>query len=224
MTVACVVPALDAVGAIEGVLCGIRAALPNACIIVVDDGSSDGTAMVARRRADVVVRHDRTRGKGAALRAGIAVALTRRASVVVTIDGDGQHDPAVLPSLLAAARDADVVIGWRRRTGTSMPTRRRLSNWLSSRVVSAIVGRRIEDSQCGFRAIRCEVLQSVDAHGDRYEYETELVVGAVRAGFKIASVAVPTVYTANERSHFRSLRDTARVAATMLRLALTPAR
>jgi glycosyltransferase involved in cell wall biosynthesis len=224
VNVACVVPALDAAAALGDVLAGIRSAVPDAFLIVVDDGSSDDTASVAARDADVVVRHERTRGKGAALRAGIAVALDQGAAVIATIDGDGQHAPSLLPALIAATRDADIVLGSRRRSGTTMPPQRRLSNWMSSRVVSAIAGCRIEDSQCGLRAMRREVLERVHAHGDRYEYETEIVVGAARAGFRLSSVDVPTVYAANGRSHFRSLRDTSRVAFAMLRLALTPAR
>jgi len=222
--VACVVPALDAAAPLKGVLSGIRAAIPAALIVVVDDGSSDETSSVAGIGADVVIRHEQTRGKGAALKAGVAIALEKGATVVATIDGDGQHDPAMLPMLVAGTRDADIVTGCRRRAGTTMPPQRRLSNWMSSRVVSALAGCRIEDSQCGFRAIRREVLERVSARGDRYEYETELLVGAARAGFRVASVAIPTLYAPNGRSHFRSLRDTSRVAFAMLRLALTPAR
>jgi glycosyltransferase involved in cell wall biosynthesis len=222
--VACVVPALDAAAPLKGVLSGIRAAIPAALIVVIDDGSSDETSSVAGSGADVVVRHERTRGKGAALRVGVAIALEKGATVVATIDGDGQHDPAMLPTLVAGTRDADIVTGCRRRAGTTMPPQRRLSNWMSSRVVSTLAGCRINDSQCGFRAIRREVLERVSARGDRYEYETELLVGAARAGFRIASVAIPTLYAPNGRSHFRSLRDTSRVAFAMLRLALTPAR
>ena len=224
MNVACVVPALDAAAALGGVLTGIRSSVPTAFIVAVDDGSSDETHAVATRHADVVVRHERTRGKGAALRSGIAVALERGASVIATIDGDGQHEPSILPALIAATRDADIVVGCRRRRGTSMPLQRRLSNWMSSRVVSAIAGCRIEDSQCGLRAMRREVLERVRARGDRYEYETELIVGAARAGFRISSVAVPTVYRADVRSHFRSLSDTSRMIFVMLRLVFTPAR
>jgi glycosyltransferase involved in cell wall biosynthesis len=223
VSVACVVPGLDAAVTLPDVIAGVRASVPNVTIIVVDDGSSDDTAAVARPLADQFIRHEQTIGKGAALRAGISAALARGALLVATIDGDGQHPPAALPSLIAAAKDADVVLGCRRRSGTAMPLQRRLSNWISSRVVSRLAGQRIEDSQCGLRVMRSEVLRKVVALGDRYEFETELLVRAARAGFRVASVEIPTLYT-GEHSHFRSLRDTSRVIVAMLRLAMPRAR
>lgn len=223
MKLACVVPALDTAESLPVVLAGLRAVAPEAFVIVVDDGSSDDTSSVAAPLADVVISHGRTRGKGAALRTGIETALQGGASLVATVDGDGQHAPEALPALIAAANHADVVLGCRRRSGTTMPLQRRLSNWISSRVVSAIAGCRIEDSQCGLRVIRSDVLRRVAAYGDRYEYETELVVAAARAGFRIASVSIPTMYGGG-RSHFRSVRDTSRLVLAVLRLALNPAR
>ena len=222
MKIACVVPALDTAATIGDVLLGVRAVLPDAFIVAVDDGSSDATSEIAASHADQVIRHERTLGKGAALRAGMVVALAHGASLVATLDGDGQHPPTVLPTMIAATREADVVVGRRQREGTTMPPQRRLSNWMSSRVVSAIAGCHIEDSQCGLRVIKSDVLRRVRARGDRYEYETELLIGAARAGFRIASIEIPTVY-AGGRSHFRSVRDTSRLVLAMLRLALSPA-
>jgi hypothetical protein len=101
-----------------------------------------------------------------------------------------------------------------------MPLPRRLSNALSSAAISTIAGRRIADSQSGYRAIRRSVIEAIRAVGDRYEYETDFIIRAARAGFRIASVPVPTIYVARAqggRSHFRGCRDTARVVATILR-------
>jgi len=221
--VACVIPALDTAHTLAAVIKDVRVAVPAAYIIVVDDGSSDETTSVATPLADAVITHESTRGKGAALRSGIRVALASDAQLVATLDADGQHAAAALPALIVAAQSADLVVGCRRRSGTLMPLQRRLSNWMSSRVVSFLAGCSVEDSQCGLRVMRSEVLRSVAARGDRYEYETQLLVGAARAGFRIASVPVPTVYEGS-RSHFRSLRDTSRVVVAMLRLAFTSAR
>lgn len=220
--VACVVPAYQVAGDITAVLRGIRAAVPDAQLIVVDDGSTDGTAGAAVSLADLVVRHSSNRGKGAALRAGMNAALSSGAEFVVTIDGDGQHSPGSLPAMLAAARTSDIVIGTRRRAGTRMPLQRRVSNWLSSRVVSLLSGCPVDDSQSGYRVIHRDVLLTVDPRGERFELETDFLVRAGRAGFRITSVPVPTLY--GSPSHFRTVRDTIRLVRVMLRHALATPR
>ena len=104
-------------------------------------------------------------GKGAALRAGFAVALNACVQSVITIDADGQHDPARAPELLAALADADVVIGTRERTRGTMPMGRRVTNALASAAVGAIVGVAVPDAQSGYRAMRREVLEASHATG-----------------------------------------------------------
>jgi glycosyltransferase involved in cell wall biosynthesis len=162
-----------------------------------------------------VVAFDENRGKGAALRAGFADALARGAAAVLTIDADGQHDPAAAPALMAALEDADVVIGARPRTSTAMPFRRRLSNAFSSAVISRCAGCALPDAQSGYRAIRAAVLRTLRPQGDRYEYETDFLIEAGRAGFRIACVPVATIYGAP--SHFREFRDAMRVLHTIWR-------
>lgn len=220
--VACVVPAYNAAATVASVLARLRLALPHAVVVVVDDGSRDGTGDAARPHADDVVRFDRNRGKGAALRAGFARALEAGASRVLTIDSDGQHDPAVAPTLLAALESADMVIGARARRGTSMPLRRRLTNAISAAAISRCAGQPVPDAQSGYRALRAEVVRRVDARGDRYEYETDFLIRAGRAGFRITSVPVATIYGAP--SHFREINDAARVVRTIWQHTLQPHR
>jgi glycosyltransferase involved in cell wall biosynthesis len=210
-----VVPALDAAATIASVVAGVRQALPDAPVLVVDDGSTDATGTVARRAGARVLRFDVNRGKGAALRAAFALAVSEGASAVLTIDADGQHDPAVAPALLETLTHADVVIGVRPREGTPMPFHRRVSNGLSSWAISCCAGVPLPDTQSGYRAIRAEVLRSVAPEGDRYEFETDFLIRAARAGFRIAGVPIPTIYGAP--SHFRPLHDAARVVATIWR-------
>lgn len=207
--VACVIPAYDAAATLAGVVRGIRASLPNALLIVVDDGSADGTHDVALGCCDRVVRFRANRGKGAALRAGFDVAHAELADAIVTIDADGQHDPARAPALLAALAGADVVIGSRARTRGTMPFGRRVTNALASAAIGVISGIAVPDAQSGYRAMRREVLVAVRATGDRYEYETEFLIEALRAGYRVASVGVPTTYGAP--SHFRAWFDSMRV-------------
>lgn len=215
----CVIPALDAGRTLAGVVAGLRRAVGNALVVVVDDGSRDDTGAVADACADRVVRFDANRGKGAALRAGLAVAARSHATVVLTIDADGQHDPAWAPRLLGALETADLVVGVRPRRGSAMPWHRRLSNALSAAAISVCAGRPITDSQSGYRAFRLDALAPLVPLGDRYEYETDVLIQAARAGLRMTWVEVPTIYGAP--SHFRPVRDSVRIASTVLRHAIT---
>ncbi len=213
---ACVIPAYQAADSIAAVVHGVRAFAPSLVVIVVDDGSTDDTFRAAQQSgADHVLRHRVNRGKGAALVTGFRciAALAPAIEAVVTVDADGQHDPACLPALLQALEHADLVIGARRRRGTSMPLHRSLANALSTRAITWCAGRLIRDAQCGFRGIRRSLLERVPHQGDRYEAETAFVIRAARAGAIIAQVEIPTRY--GPPSHFRPLRDAARVIATI---------
>ena len=213
--VACVIPALDAASTLPAVIAGVRAAVPGALLIGVDDGSRDATREMLGRGCDRVIAFDRNRGKGSALRAGFALALEIRYEAVLTVDADGQHDPRCSGALLAALDRADVVIGARQRTGSRMPIHRRVSNAVSSAAISWAAGCRIPDSQSGFRAIRADVLNQVKPMGERYEFETELVILAARAGFRLAAVPIPTIY--GGVSHFRPVRDSRLVLRSIWR-------
>ncbi len=215
LLVACVIPALDAAATIGPVIRGLRLSMPGAIIIGVDDGSSDDTARAMDAECDRSIVLDENRGKGAALRAGFAEALALGSDVVVTVDADGQHDPACAPSLVAALVDADIVIGTRRRSVGLMPLRRRMTNALSAAAARRLGGCDLADPQSGFRAMRATVLRAVRARGDRYEFETDLLLRAARAGFRIAAVPIPTIY--GPPSHFREMRDGFRVVATFCR-------
>ena len=137
-SVSCVIPALDAAATLGQVVARLRDALPHVTIVAVDDGSADSTSDVARVSCDVVLRFPVNRGKGAALRAGIAESLARGAQAVVTIDADGQHPPEAAPALVAALVDADVAIGARSRSSGAMPLGRRMTNALASAAVGAV--------------------------------------------------------------------------------------
>ena len=136
-------------------------------------------------------------------------ALAAGFAAVLTVDADGQHDPVFAPVLLAGLDEADVVVGVRAQAGTRMPMQRRLTNSWSSAAISFCAGCRIPDAQCGYRAISARVLESVQPRGDRYEFESDFLILAGRHGFRIAGVAVSTIY--GGPSHFRPLADTSRV-------------
>ena len=217
LRVSCVIPALNAAPALGTVISGLYAALSDPTIIVVDDGSHDDTYAVARRAATAAIRFQRNRGKGVALRAGFEVALANDSDVVVTIDADGQHDPVFAPALVDATGAADLVIGARDRRGSSMPAGRRLTNYLSAAAVGRCIGQPVADAQSGYRAIRADVVRSIDARGDRYEYETEFLVRAARRGYLVGFVPIPTRYDGVVPSQFRAVRDSARIIGTLWR-------
>ena len=218
--VACVIPALNASPTLGAVVAGLRDALPAAFVVVIDDGSSDETHAVAGRVADAVHRFHLNRGKGAALREGFAMALREGADVIVTVDADGQHDPAFAPALVNALACADVAIGARDRRSREMPAGRRLTNTLSAVAVAHCIGHPVADAQSGYRAFRARVVSDIRPQGDRYEFETELLIVAARRGYRIAYVPVPTRYPGTVPSRFRPVRDSARIVGTLWRFGM----
>jgi len=211
-----VIPAKDAAGTVGEVVRGVRAAAPAVQVIVVDDGSSDATGARAGEAGARVVRHPVNQGKGAALQSGFDAALEAGADAVLALDADGQHDPTRAPGLLAALDQADVVIGTRNGDRTGMPWLRKATNDVTSWWVSRLAGQRIADSQSGYRAIKASVLRAVRPESRRFDYESEFLVVAARAGFRIGAAPIPTLYNA-PGSHIHPFRDTIRFIRFVIR-------
>ena len=215
LNVAALVPAYQAAAHLGEVLVGLAALPSRPHVLVVDDGSRDATAEVARQHGVAVHSFAANRGKGHALIAGFE--LLREFDAVVTLDADGQHPPACFPAFVAAAESgADLVLGEREIT-PNMPPARRFANRFSSAWCTAIAGQPIRDSQCGYRLYRREVLRRTPVATSRYEVETEMAVRAARLGFKVAHVPIPTVY-GDETSHLSPTRDVPRIVGMMFRL------
>jgi glycosyltransferase involved in cell wall biosynthesis len=184
----------------------VEAARRHLPVIVVDDGSTDGTAEVARAAGAEVIEQRPNQGKGAALRAGFRKALEGGAEGVVTLDADGQHDPAEIPAFLAAwSTDPrpDLVVG--RRNFRAMPAIRRLSNEIGGRAFSWAVGRDVPDNQSGFRLVSrrlAELTLASDEHG--FAFEVEQITTCIRLGGTIAWVPIRTIY-AGAPSHIRPI-------------------
>jgi glycosyltransferase involved in cell wall biosynthesis len=212
-----VVPAFQAAASVGEVVARTLATVPAARVIVVDDGSSDGTGSVAAAAGASVVRHDANRGKGAALRTGVADVATGQGSVIVTLDADGQHPPEEIPRLVApiAQGRADLVLGARERTA-AMPLGRRLTNRLSAALASRIGGQSIPDAQTGFRAFTAEIAALVRPLESHYEYEAAFLLEALARRVRVASIPIPTVYD-GAPSHFRTVADTWRLARIFAR-------
>jgi len=216
-TVLCIIPAYNAEPTVAGVVVGVRNTLPDAEILVIDDGSTDETRMVARSVADHTIEFPGNQGKGAALKAAFDFAVERGFETVLTIDADGQHDPAFAPTMIRALDNADIILGTREIGGRSVPIHRRIANLISSAATRLVSGAQIHDSQSGYRAIRTEVLRNVSARGSRYEYEMDFIILAARKGYRIAEVPISTVYGTRTPSNFRAVRDAIRVLRVLWR-------
>jgi glycosyltransferase involved in cell wall biosynthesis len=219
-----VIPAYQAGATVRDVVSGIQAAAPDAVVYVIDDGSTDATATLAQAAGATVESLGRNRGKGAALAAGIGRALDAGAGIIVTLDADGQHPPALLPRLIGpvASGVADMVLGARARSG-DMPWGRRFTNWISATVASRLGRVRVPDAQTGYRVFTRHVALSVRTAARayvRYDYEAAFLLAALRAGHQVVSVEIPTIYPAGPGSHFRQWGDGWRVARVFARYIL----
>lgn len=204
-----VIPAYNAGDPLSGVAEGAARRLGRERVVVVNDGSTDGATDRLRERGFHVEDHARNRGKGAALATGFRTALAGGADGVITLDADGQHDPAWIPGFLDAAGDADIVVGSRMRDPGSMPWLRVAVNRFTSAVVSGLAGTRLTDSQSGFRWISARVLRRVPLESERFDAESEILIKAARLGFRIVEIPMPAVY-GEERSKVHPFRDTLR--------------
>jgi glycosyltransferase involved in cell wall biosynthesis len=190
-------------------------------LTIVDDGSNPRVARelqrIAADSAVELVRHRERRGKGAALRTGIAAALDRtpKPDALVLIDADGQHPPAAVPAFVAAGSTVELVIGDRFSDLGAMPWQRRVANRVSQRLLELATRRPVRDTQSGMRLLRGRALD-LPLAGDGYEAESRQLKAALVAGLDVAWVPIPATY-GGERSSFRPIRDSARVLSALLR-------
>jgi glycosyltransferase involved in cell wall biosynthesis len=197
------IPAYNEETRLAGVVAGTIQHLP---VLVVDDGSTDATALVAQDAGASVVIQEPNQGKGAALQAGFRRAIDQEYQAVVTLDADGQHDPAEIPKFLTAFRSsgAELIIG--RRDFSQMPPVRRLANWLGGLAFSWALGQRVPDNQSGYRLIGQRLMQAMlDSQEQGFEYEVEMIAVCVRHGFDLDWVPIRTIY-AGESSHIKPLQ------------------
>ena len=183
-------------------------------ILVVDDGSTDGTTTLLASRKDVhLVTHKKNQGYGGALISAFEVAIRENYDVLVTLDSDGQHQPSLIPQFVAACEHADIVSGSRYKhhfPGDSVPPpERRHINELVTAELNRRLDLQLTDAFCGFKAYRVDGLKKLDIQERGYAMPLELWVQAVRAGLKIVELPVPLVYTDETRS-FGGVLDDAR--------------
>jgi len=212
MTVGALIPAYNEAGGIADLVAAVSRHVN--LIVVVDDGSNDGTGERAAAAGATCLRLDRNQGKGAALRLALEWAKRQDLTHVLFMDGDGQHLPDDIPALLARAveTDADLIIGARTFDRTRMPASRYFSNTVGSRVTSRLVGRTILDSQSGFRLARLDCLRGVNLRSRRYEFEMEVLIKLCLHGATVGHAPITMVYNGGRaRSKMHPVRDTVRI-------------
>jgi Glycosyl transferase family 2. len=160
-------------------------------------------------------------GKGYALREGFRWGLERGYRLFITLDGDGQHDPKYIPEFLKLSDKFDIIIGSRRKDINSMDIHRKLSNRITSSFISIMTGRRVEDSQSGYRLIKAEVLERVKLRRKRYDTESELLVKAIWLGFNVGFVPIEVIKS--EKSFIKPIRDVLLALSLALELILSKA-
>lgn len=209
MRTSALIPAFNEAGPIRNVLDGLRGIVDH--VLVVDDGSTDGTNRVATELGAEVLVHAENRGKGHAVRSGIEALSQRGFTHVLIMDGDMQHLPSEAPRLIQAASEtgADLVLGERHFGRDAMPASRYHANRWGSRALSWFVGIPLSDTQCGFRVVRLAALRGLPLRATGYDIETEMLVKLWRRGARIKGVPVSAVY-AGQASKLRPIRDTTR--------------
>jgi glycosyltransferase involved in cell wall biosynthesis len=226
--VAVVIPCYNTSAACVDVIRRVRGAVD--ALLVVDDGSTDDTPQHIQSTGCLCLRFPSNRGKGVALKAGIEEVLKGRQGLlgddfdyVLTIDGDGQHDPSEIPRFLSlAARERpDLVLGV--RDPAVMPPKSRIGNYCSRFLFFLSTGQHLVDTQCGFRllsrSLLVALLPAVTWH--RYETEAEILVKACTRGYTVATIEIATIYfDKNRQTHFDPLWDSIRVIGVLTRSAL----
>jgi glycosyltransferase involved in cell wall biosynthesis len=193
-------------------------------VLVVDDGSDDATGERARLAGADVVRHPRNRGKGAALVTGMRTLAARGFTHALTMDGDGQHLGREIPKLLAAARaePGAIVIGVRAIGSQAVAAVNLFGNRFANVAIRVAAGKPVGDTQSGFRVYPLAAVLALPVDGERFEYESTVIIRAARAGMAVRSVPVDVYYPpiAERRSHYRKVVDTLRIIRAVAPLLL----
>jgi glycosyltransferase involved in cell wall biosynthesis len=227
--IAVVIPALNEEASIRAV---VESVLPLGLdVIVIDDGSRDGTRAALEGLAVTLIVHPQRQGKGEALVDGFRLAITRGCDGVISMDGDGQHAAADIPRLLAAQRTAPgALLLCARTVGREIqPGLRHFANNFADFWVSWAAGLPIRDSQCGQRLYPRALLEALPAHvAGGFAFESEILIEAARRGVPILSLAIEARYAPGRRaSHFRPLLDvwriTRMIAGKLIRRGMYPA-
>lgn len=226
MRACAIIPAFDAERTVFEVVREVDRAWPErGAVFVVDDGSRDRTAELAREAGARVLVHAQNRGKGAALRTGMEAAIAAGFDVAVTVDADGQHPAREAVRLVEADPDPRaLVLGVRDLVRDGAPRPNQMSNRISNYFLSLFSRRPLADTQCGLRRYPLPLSMDLDGRDDGYAFEAEIILRAIAARARLVEVPVRVFYPPpSERvTHFDSVRDPMRIIVRVVKtLALT---
>ena len=210
-----VIPVHNEASTIASVVLTARIYLP---VIVVDDASEDGSGLCAAAAGAIVLPLPRHCGKGAALQWGFAEALRRGANAVVTLDGDGQHDPHDIPRLLAASQcwPESIIIGGRLDSAEAIPLARFYAMQVASFWINWLGHCQVRDTQSGLRLYPAAVLCTLPLKHGGFLFESEVLIKAGQAGWGVREIPIHAVYTPGRTSHYRPLADGIPLTAYLL--------
>jgi glycosyltransferase involved in cell wall biosynthesis len=212
------IPAYNAEATLRGVIEGVKRSRFD--IVVVDDGSTDSTPRIVREMGVTLLRHPENRGKGRALRTGFNYVIEHGYEAVITIDADGQHDPADIPRFVELYRQGrpDIIIGSRAAQFNEMPWLRRFWNQLGAKAVSRLTKTPVSDSQSGYRLVRTDVIGDLQLTTSTYEMEMELLIKACKKGYRVVTMdVIGHAINDTSTSHFRPVVDTFKICMLYLR-------
>lgn len=218
MSTCILIPAFNAERTVQAVV--QECLLHGLPVVVVDDGSRDGTAALLAKLPVTLLRHDRNKGKGAALKTGFAWAVASGFDAIVTVDADGQHDVSAIPRVTEAGNTSGcgIVIASRHSQFEQMAGLRKIWNRIGVWFIQNRTGFKITDSQSGFRYYSTRLLKKITLESEGYNMEMEALLKAWKAGFGIGSVPVAArVADGRATSHYRPFRDTVSISMTFLR-------
>ncbi|MBU1061345.1 MAG: glycosyltransferase family 2 protein [Candidatus Omnitrophica bacterium] len=186
-------------------------------IVIVDDGSCDGTIIDANKFGAELVVHAKNVGKGRCIREGLEHSLKGGCDVVITMDGDGQHDLKEIDKFIDEFKKtgADIVLGNRMHNPKGMPFIRRCTNVFMSFVISLILGEKIDDTQCGYRLLSRKAVEKMDLVTTKYEIESEMLLEAKRHKLSISAINIDSIYK-DEFSKINPFFDTIRFIKLVL--------
>lgn len=190
-------------------------------VIIVDDGSTDGTCDGIEDLTVTLLRHESNSGKGNALKTGFRHAIDAGYDWVLCMDGDGQHIPEKIPDFISFTDESEyqIIIGNRRKDLKTMPWDRKFSNLVTSSFLSILAGTRIHDAQCGYRMYRADFLKDLDLKTSDFDTENEILLQAFKCKASLGWVDIPVVY-GDETSHINRLSDTFKFVKLIIRYLL----
>lgn len=170
-------------------------------VVVINDGSTDNSQFEAQRAGFSTVNHAINRGLGAAIKTGIEYARKEKADIMVTFDGDGQHEPSDIEKIILpiVQKKADLVVGSRFKKSKNVPLDRFFLNWFANFVTFLLYGVATTDSQSGLRAFSRKALSLIDFKGERMDFSSEILLEAKRNNLKIVEVPIRAIYTEYSR-------------------------